>query len=211
MLDKLRQDLANIQAKHPILAWSGGKDSQLLLFLLREIYGEFPVLVFPHWWDNKDFVAKMVKEWDLVAYTYRPNHIYASPDHVISYYQVGKNLLPVITDVLNFDKCGLDRLNISGRVPHFEWDLVITGSKSCDSHKLVPKLQFPDDIYTPLWDWTDGEVHNAIDELGVPVDTRIYIGGQEKYDTGNWSGCLACQTTGKAWCFKANKEINGVI
>lgn len=211
-LDKLKTDLSGL-GKDTILAWSGGKDSQLLLFLLRELYGDFPVLVFPHWWDNTDFIARIVKEWDLTAYSYRPSKINATDKHIISYYQIGKKTLPVVTDVLKSNKCGLEKANkvLQGVTPLFEWDKVIVGSKQIDKHPLVENLNFTDtDIVTPLWEWYDEEVFDVIDELRVPVDTRVYIGNQEKYDTANWSGCMDCQTDKEVWCYKTNQMIQGV-
>jgi len=215
-LAKLKQDINAIldTASHPILAWSSGKDSQLLLHLIREVQ-DIPVLVFPHFWDNDGFVRKMVKDWDLTAFTYRPLKIEVKANHIVAYYSIGKNILPVITDVLNFDKCGLDIANKALRptqIPNFDWDVVITGSKKVDKHLLVDQLDLSeiDNITPPLWNWTDEEVFDVIDKLGVPVDLRLYLGNEEKYDTGSWSGCMNCQTGQKeVWCYKQNAMIAG--
>lgn len=212
MIGTLQNNLRQIDARRPILAWSGGKDSQLLLFLLREIYGDFPVLVFPQWWNNTDFIARIVGEWDLTAYSYRPNKIDATDEHIVSYYQIGKKMLPVITDVLKSNKCGLERANnvLQGAIPCFEWDAIISGSKAVDNHPLIPKLDLTNtDVITPLWDWTDEQVFNAIDQLDVPIDNRIYSDGQEQYDTGSWSGCMDCQSNKEVYCYKANAMIKG--
>jgi len=169
-----------------------------------------PVLVFPHFWDNKDFVTKMVAEYDITAFTYRPLKIEYKQNSIVSYYAVGKNILPVITDVLNFDKCVLDVANKALRptqIPNFEWDVVITGSKASDVHPLIDKFDFTslNNIETPLWEWTDEEVYETIAELNIPIDTR-----GEKYNTGNWNGCIACTTTKEqVWCYKQNKMIAG--
>lgn len=211
MIKQLQHSLENL-TDHPILAWSGGKDSMLLLFLLRQMYGDFPVLVFPHWWDNTEFITQIVKEWDLTAYSYRPSKLEASDKHIVTYYQIGKKMLPVVTDVLKSNKCGLDKANnvLQGVIPYFEWDTVITGSKSVDKHSLIEKLNFTNtNIETPLWDWTDEEVFDAINRLSVPIDHRIYSDGQEQYDTANWSGCMDCQSSREVYCYKQNAIIKG--
>lgn len=193
--------------KLPIVAWSSGKDSMLLLYLVRKVIPNIPVLMFPALWTRrqKTFAAQIIEEWKLSAFFYRPNVLdyeqYEGGSSVIAYYPFGSHQIPVITDVVESSRCGLDkgREALKGQpFSEYGWDATLVGSKNCDSHNLVRKLNLQclststHEVITPLWDLTDDEVFDAILKYKIPIDSKVYQDGREDYDTGNFNYCLRC-------------------
>ncbi len=208
-LEQLEQDLREhlLSASAPIVAWSGGKDSNLILYLSRKIINNIPVLAFPYFWDEhqKKYLATMVREWGLTVFFYRPSRLDFIQDSLIAFYKIGDLELPVIQDAIYTNKCGIElgnRALSNTPIPPFLWDTLITGTKSQDHHpqlKIKPNFNsFSTErlrIITPLADWTDLEVHQAIDYLKISVDTRVYTDKDETADTGNVNACFNCVKT----------------
>lgn len=218
-LELLKTDLAAIikEAKSPIVAWSGGKDSNLIVLLLKQLGYSIPCLVFPHFWGEhqKKFIKKLVAEYKLQCFYYRPTEIEYKEGTITAYYTLGDKHIPVLFDVIHDDKiCGLDvgKKAKQGAVPYFIWDRVICGTKTCDTHPLINKFDFTqfDNVSLPLWDWTDEEVMQATIKQDFPYDERVYVDGDEKADTGNFVGCMKCFSMDMVFCPKANKMIRGL-
>jgi phosphoadenosine phosphosulfate reductase len=74
------------QYEHPVVMWTGGKDSTLTLYFIKEVAEQFGLEVppavfidhFQHFDEIHDFVAKWAEEWDLEV-------IYAQNDDVGEY------------------------------------------------------------------------------------------------------------------------------
>ena len=74
------------QYEHPVVMWTGGKDSTLTLYFIKEVAEQFDLEVppavfidhFQHFDEIHDFVAKWAEEWDLEV-------IYAQNDDVGEY------------------------------------------------------------------------------------------------------------------------------
>lgn len=172
-VDDIRLELESAQS--PILAFSGGKDSMLLLYLVRQVSESVPILLFQDFWnrEHKKWVGSIIEDQNLVAFFYRASMLKYQKGSILAYYSFGASSLPVISDVIHTDDCGLDKgKRVLNRVPlaQFLWDKVFTGSRKSDSHLLVPKLDFSGtNVVTPLWDWTDSEVWEAINYLNIPT------------------------------------------
>ena len=158
--------------KAPILAFSGGKDSLLLLHLAER---KLPLLIFKDFWPKAHlkWVQGFIEDQGLTAFFYRPSMLKYESGSIISHYSFGASTIPVISDVTHSDECGLDKgRSVMNRTPlaSFLWDAVLTGSRATDSHPLVPKLDFTGtNVITPLWDWTDEMVYEAISYLNIEV------------------------------------------
>jgi hypothetical protein len=172
-VDDIRLELET--AKSPIIAFSGGKDSMLLLYLVRRVSESVPVLIFQDFWpkDHKKWVGSVIEDQNLVAFFYRPSVLKYIDGSILTYYPFGASSIPVISDVIHTDDCGLDKgKRVLNRVPlaRFLWDKVLTGSRKTDSHPLVPNLDFSGtNVVTPLWDWTDSQVWETTTHLNIPT------------------------------------------
>lgn len=188
-----RKQIANAleHAKHPVVLSSFGKDSMLLLALVREIRN-VPVLWFRPGFDEA-FARTVIRDWDLTVVSYPPADIYALQDGnnttLIHEYAFGADRLPLAVDVAPGTKCSLRN---SQRLPtmHAPWDLILTGYKDCDSHWLVrntPPL-FRDvtlagaRVVTPLSHLSDDAVIDALNSMHLsftindelPICTACY-------------------------------------
>jgi 3'-phosphoadenosine 5'-phosphosulfate sulfotransferase (PAPS reductase)/FAD synthetase len=217
-LESLKSELSSIvdSSKDPILCWSGGKDSTFLLSILRELDYNLPVLVFPHFWSKYqlEFIKKIVVQYKLQTFFYRPTFLDYKENTIIAFYNIGGKNFPVLIDQIKGNECGIDKANkaLAGVVPHFLWDSVILGTKRLDSHPLIPSHSFSEfpEIRTPLWEWTDDEVLQTTRKMGIPYDKRVYEQGDEEADTGNFVGCLNCVRATHAYCPKVNQMIRGL-
>lgn len=201
------------KARDPILACSFGKESMLLLYLIREAQ-PIPLLVFQEWWQDLTFVKRMIEEWKLTAFFYNPLQWDRKNGSIVTWYNLGNRAMPVVTDIVHDDKvCGLDwskKIRFSPQ-PAFVWDTVFTGSRLDDTHDLVPNLQMPESIIRPLWGWSESEVWEAINELGVPTDDRVYVDKDENKDPSNFCGCMNCVSDESyVWCPKSSQMIHGL-
>jgi len=213
-LDQARKDIREAleRAKDPVLACSFGKDSMLLLYLIREVQ-PISCLVFQDWWQDLTFVKKMIQEWSLTCFFYNPLQWDVRRDSIVTWYNIQNKPLPIVTDLVKSDKCGKDwsKKIQSYPQPSYIWDVTFAGSKASDTHQLVNQLDFSSfDICTPLWDWTDKEVFDAIDILGIPIDERVYKLKDNTKDLGNTALCMNCLSNEVVWCPKDGQMIQGI-
>lgn len=218
-LERLKLNLVEIlnKAKDPVLCWSGGKDSNFLLQVTKELGYNLPVLVFPHLWSEhqKEFIKKMVEKLKLTAFFYTPNRINFDPPYVGSFYNFQNVEIPVISDHIDDPtRCGIDvglQINFNSPRPRYHWDKTLVGSKKSDTHPLIDLLDFQHlKVETPLWDWTDEEVLEITQELDYYFDERVYLHNDETADTGNFVACMKCVGTEEVFCPKEQRNIRGV-
>lgn len=215
-LEELKERLSRYCDNDSILAWSGGKDSMLILSVMKELGYTGPVLAFPYFWSNHqlEFIKKALVELSLEIVFYRPTSVQTSQEHIVAKYQLGGKPLPIIMDVLPGLTCGLDLVNKSlvGVVPHFHWKTLLVGSKKTDFHKKGDPLSFKgiEEVIAPLWEWTDEEVLETIKKEGYLYDTRVYDDEDITADTGNFVGCMNCFTNLHTYCPKVGTTIRGL-
>lgn len=214
-LDQARMQIQDALAasQNPIACWSAGADSMLLLYLLREQKPDIPCLSFMHFWGDVEFAKRIIKEWDLTCFSYRPSKLEFKDNSIVAYYFIKGQFVPVITDVLPGERCGLDlgrEVLTSRPIPAFLWDSVFVGSRKSDTHALVPTLDMTG-FATPLWDWTDDEVLATASDLQIPIDHRVYKDNNESARTDNISLCMNCMgTCEQVYCPKIRGLIAGL-
>lgn len=199
-------------AKRPVVMWGAGKDSQLLLHLVREFKPDIAVL----WYRSdllpkqREFAEKVIRDWNLTVCGYGPRDRYYVPTKdgltLVNEYSIGHDSIPVLVDVAHSDRCGL-RLSET-RTPQYGylWDATLVGWKATDSHPLLGLNPFPPDggqigptrVYGPLRHMTDEGVWAAIHKLNVPVDEERYSGDGER-DPDTLLACTRC-LRGEAFC-----------
>lgn len=226
MIEEAKRSIQSIlgSAKNPVIAWSGGRDSTLLLHLTRQIKADIPVVWFKQniseeW---QTWCESIIMEWDLTVFTYPASDTYFLPNDqgltLVDEYSFGSAMMPVLTDVKSHynGKCGMAArecaVNVSReRIPAFPyaWTETLTGYRNTDHHFILGQQFFPEDgslcgntkLYAPLRTWTDEDVLRISREIGMPEpipDERLY----------RCTNCL--QGTGKVFCPEANKKIDSI-
>lgn len=218
-MNEIRENIKQVLegSENPCLLLSFGKDSLLLLWLIREVCPSIGIL----WYsvditrEQRRYAEKIIKLLDLTVYSYLPSDRYFLPNKeglsIISEYSMGGSILPNIRDIEDGDVCAIT-LN-RNRTPHFVYpfDTTFVGWKSTDEHFIVGKNFFPPDgvqlgptkLFAPLRDLTDTQVLSAIKELDIPyeeVDDTIQI-------------CTSCLQAGseKVYCPAQDAEIPRIV
>lgn len=207
-------------AKCPAVMWSGGKDSMLLLSLVREINPSVPVIWFR---TPNAFARRMIMEWDLEAWCWEPADVYVVPNDggltLVREQAFGQQRFPVLLDVEAGTQCIADVLpkRTPRLFPHF--DLILSGFRDSDYHwSLGGRGFFPADgwqlgrarVYAPLRHLSDEQVWAEIKAAGVPVDVDRYERGGSDPDCV--SACTQCLQPGigRVFCPKAQAEIDRI-
>lgn len=185
MLEQARELIREqwTQAKAPAVLCSFGKDSMLVLSLVREIIDDIHVI----WWrsllspQQQEFGKRIIREWNLTAWSWHPSDIYLVPNKenvsVIHEQSFGNVTHPVLMDVEDGENCIFDLP--SERTPRLfpHWDLLLTGHKDSDIHYVAKNYLPPDGwtlgqakVYSPIRGMTDDQVLRAIKDLNVPYE-----------------------------------------
>lgn len=199
--DKLAKSSDMIQKvmgkyKNPAILCSFGKDSMVMLAIMRGLKIELPILFFrePFFTEKYDFANEVIKKWDLKCYDYPPNAITMANANgkceVIRHYNIGQKSL-VISDGNLYEPedgkkflCGLtDLLMKPTGMINFQWDMLFCGHKSSDKDPLAGDLTLNVDIHQtqgaaslayPLRDWTDDDIWDYIQAFDVPFHEGRY-------------------------------------
>lgn len=187
----------------PCFMCSFGKDSMVLLWLLRAMKVALPVVFYRDpWWPRKyQFAERIIRECGLVAYDYPPiavslwegKSIMAFTNH----YQVGplpngllhlpKNIAPPVKGKRYL--CALkDVLSRPTGGFNYPWDVALIGHKSSDEDQIAGKVPLHVDIKLnhragpdlafPLRHWTDQDIWDYSDKFRVPQQ-------EDRYDVAN--------------------------
>lgn len=189
--------------KAPALMWSSGKDSMVLLFLLRSravrgVEG-FPVIWHREPWGGRkyEFGERMVREWGFRVYDWAPTSVVASAAGaavcLVNHYQVSRSgktcALPIdIEEPAHFHGgdfvCGLrDIVHRPKGQFEYPWDVVLHGHKSSDVDPLLGPVPLEQDIVLnegapavafPLRNWTDADVWEFTRRYDVPQQWDRY-------------------------------------
>ena len=177
--------------------------------MVHEIDPTVPVLIFQDFFnrEHRKWVGKVIKDRNLVAFFYRPTVVEYKLGSIISLYPFGARSLPVISDVVHSDECGLDwGKRVLDRTPLavFPWDLILLGSRKSDSHKLVPVLDFSalSHVACPIWEMSDSDVHTALLSRGIktsPTSSDAHL-------------CMNClEPEGRSvYCAKLGRNIDTI-
>lgn len=211
--DKIQETIEEVKklassSEHPVLWFSGGKDSTLLLDLLLAADVNISLLVFQDLWSrsHRKYVQSVVAEKDLKCFFYSPVGIETTHNGTIvaPIYNVNEEVIPILMDVKPRDNiCGHDKIQKVAEKAYLEvkppyiFDLTFVGSKETDSHKgkdtLLPRFERTQ-VVAPLWQWTDEEVWDAILLREIPYNRSQYNpdGSRCGDDNGDFIGCLNC-------------------
>ena len=173
MIDEAKKYLGNALAhsKNPVALISLGKDSLLLLYLLRELGASIPLIWFRDKAPQETF--RVIKEWGLTLYSYPPAVRYKVENSVVSEYSIGDARLPVIRDISDEgQQVGTNTLAYF----HYSFDTTFYGYKASDEISLVsrtfePEFQLgPTRMVAPLYHFTDDEVLQMIEDFAIPYE-----------------------------------------
>lgn len=193
-------------ARSPIVLWSGGKDSQLLLKLVNDVR-EVSAL----WFRSVDpkrnrFAEQFIAQTDLTAYSWEPTARYILPNgdgfSLAEEFSFGHRSLPIVSDIVPGERCVVNMPKDRVAYINYDFDVTFAGVKKCDSHPLATP---PAGFVYPLWEMSDAEVWQAIRELEILVEESIYDGT----DTDSIRFCTHCLTQGsdEVFCPDAQRMI----
>jgi 3'-phosphoadenosine 5'-phosphosulfate sulfotransferase (PAPS reductase)/FAD synthetase len=176
----------------PVVCWSGGKDSQMLLFLVRQITKELPIAYFQLAEDaRKDaWIHEMSNVWDLRLHIMQPcaRDLAANGSHVevLHFFQIGEILLHVGMQSSAVQKsnmiCAVKQHLSATSDDKMDADLIFHGHKSSDTDTMYGPVRLKSDSFRwgntelcyPLRDWTDADIWAASEYLNVPQNYRRY-------------------------------------
>lgn len=216
----LRTELAKY--KKPIASISFGKDSMVVLHLLREIGALCPIVFYTSpWFPRKyDFARWVIRELNLEVYEYPPLRISMLYGKSIAAFcdefQVGQlTTIAVPKNIVEYEDgddpdkfmCGLGFFArpIGGFV--YPWDVAVVGHKDSDSDQIYGDIPLhtrllyrddgPDYMY-PLKEWTDEDVWDYTEYFKIPVQPNRYDRLARKeladktYNSDYFEACIRC-------------------
>jgi 3'-phosphoadenosine 5'-phosphosulfate sulfotransferase (PAPS reductase)/FAD synthetase len=169
MREKIQEILS--KAKNPCVLVSFGKDSLVLLKTILDM-GYSPDIL---WFRDhlNPFAEKIIREWDLTVKGYAPAVRYRVEDTVISEYAIGNARLPMLQDISEHGRpIGM----VTTPQFSYPWDYTLFGYRKTDSHPLIGRnleseiTLGPTELIAPMYDLTDADVFNLIDELNIPYE-----------------------------------------
>lgn len=182
---------------HSAVCWSGGKDSMVLLHLMRECGYELPVIFYrepwqPHKYAFQDYV---IREWELMVWTWHPfrSAMQQTGDEfeVQNWYQLNNSYLTCPSGIVPPEDgypwaCAVDMLDRpkQDKLVVSKCNAAWVGHKRCDTDKVlggdagtrVEGRMMPEhmSLFFPLRDWTHEDIWQYIEENDVPYDKARY-------------------------------------
>jgi Phosphoadenosine phosphosulfate reductase family len=196
----------------PVLMCSFGKDSMVLLHLVREVADQNIPILFHRdpWFSAKyEFAEKVIRDWELIVFDYPPVSVSMWQGKSIvaftNHYQIGLDPKTKKPTALALPKnivdpepnkpwlCGRrDFLNRPVAYFNYPWDVTLIAHKSSDVDQIAGSVPLSCDIKQndasgpdaafPLRHWTDEDVWNYTEEHSLPVQDTRY----EKLN-GHWT------------------------
>lgn len=203
--------------KNPVLLWSAGLDSTLILAMMIEAQIPFDIVQLGRdMWtkEQKRRADDLIRKWNLKVFSYPPQQISFIGDSeqislVREYVFMGAKL-PLVSDVIDGSRCIAELDSHKAYAPPMKWQTVIIGSRKDDKHyafenQVIPAERWKageTEFYAPLYDWTRDEVKAELKRRGLPSDEVIDI-----EDTGNVALCHSCLHGVETYCPKENSII----
>jgi len=182
-------------SKNPVVLCSFGKDSMVMLHLLRKLRVT-PVLFFkePFFPKKLAFANKVIEDWNLSVYDFPPVHTdYIFKDdnfEVINWYNgFGNALLYLPTGAHDYKEgedflCAIHDLLLKPTVVKhsFPWDTIFVGHKSTDLDPILDNISLKRKtvriqemlLALPIAEWTDKDIWDYTVENGIPYNSKRY-------------------------------------
>lgn len=201
--------------QRPVLFWSSGLDSTLLLMLLKEANISFDIVQIRDFWTKTQLkrADKLITKWNLKIFSYPPANVSfigkGSEISTVWEYAVKGARIPLIRDVIEGDTCIADLEGMRAYHPPMDWDTYIVGSRGDDEHYAM-------DAVIPAKEWMVGEskfIAPLFDKSREWVKEQLIIRGidasevSEEEDTGNISLCTKCLNGVEVFCPLDKKVI----
>jgi len=221
-------------ARAPLVLWSGGRDSQVLLRLTLGVQPDVPVAYF-RGFDHPTkhaFADALIADWKFNLVDVQPGFrdVVAKGDQVelIEVYQLAPNV--VIYFPLEAEPgyepdvnalCAIEKLTAPRQTASRYFDCLFIGHRSDDVdplHGPIPLADFAVErhgvrfVY-PLKDWTEDDVWEASSLLGVPQNVARYFGRDMGANADYWPLCTKCLQPGagrRVMCPKINDWVYGL-
>jgi len=209
-------------AGYPVLAWSGGKDSMALIYLMWEMGLRMPVMFFREQWQpwKYKFQDMIIRELGLEVYTWHPamSKFQQTDDEfeVQNLYKFGLNEVSQVTCPTGITPmedgkpwaCGIDIYSRpKNEMLKVNWDTMFIGHKGCDTDIIlggdigtrIDIRVFPvgaNSVF-PLKDWTHEDIWQYITDNDIPFDSDRYecvdgVWGEKKDRSYNCDYVHAC-------------------
>jgi len=222
------------KCKKPVALCSFGKDSIVMLDLLRKVKPDIDIIFFrePYFQQKFIYAQKIMADWNLTVYDYPPsffNYILLDDYFEIFnyYYTNGLEWLILYMGCCKYDKdkpflCAKDLLNRpTCSLYTFNWDCVFLGQKETDPVHITNKKIILKEIYKtgkglgilPLKDWTNDDVWSYIKANNLPYDKDRYENKNDNINPDKYPTCYDCldYKNGKTViCPKQQKETANI-
>ncbi|MFZ2604031.1 MAG: phosphoadenosine phosphosulfate reductase family protein, partial [Candidatus Omnitrophota bacterium] len=199
--------------KSPILLWSSGKDSTVMLYLVRQVFKEIPIIFFrePFMQKKYSFANKVIQDLDLTVYDFPPlwtDFQYNTSMKTIDVYYgfdtgggqlilakgikktTQSPILCIYRDFLDRPVGGFD----------YKWDLTFIGHKNSDVDDVLGEVPLTSRmrgngktvLYYPLYEWTDKDIWGYIKTNKIPYNTKRYNDKDMAYNNDYYECCYNC-------------------
>jgi hypothetical protein len=192
----MHQAIKNIDAvltasTAPAVMCSFGKDSLLLLDLVRERHPNVPVIWFRNS-PNERFAKQVIAAWNLMVFSWAPAEVYLLrrtwPGHnegtrigqvsMVHEYGFGEHRLPVLTDLAPGRPCQANRFQARTPALYLPFDTIFIGWRDEDSHWVKGRAALTADGFeigrakgvAPLRHMTESAVRSAIIDRKIPFE-----------------------------------------
>lgn len=226
-----------VEYRNPVVYSSFGKDSMVLLELVRMAGMKLPVLFHreAHHPMKYSFANRVIELSGYEVYDYPPLYTRVQQGsqgdvEVVNYHQVGKQVVQLPTGIrppvdCQEYLCGLQDIYSKPRGTfNYPWDLGLIGHKNTDTDPILghPMLQVRlqqnekgTSFAFPIIHFTDADVWEFHEVYGIPINHARYDknnGWREKEDiTFNpdyFHACVACMVSeGDVWCPKLERMV----
>lgn len=197
----------------PVVGCSFGKDSMVMLALVREIEPRVPVIYYePYSIASKSaFAEYVIRLWNLDVYRPKPFYREAIAKdgnvEVVELYQLAPNRFqyyPIEADE-NYTPdsnclCALEKIHQPTITPSRSFDCLFIGHRDDDTNPTYGDVPLQDSVVVfdnfrqvyPLKNWRESDVWEATGLLGVPVNTARYVENQAGANNDIYPLCTEC-------------------
>lgn len=227
------------KSKNPAVLCSFGKDSMVLLHLVRQIRPELPVVFLrePFFPLKNKFANRIIEEWSLTVYDFPPvytGHIARGEEfEIVNWYNAYRGAylylptgthkrqdgMPYLCAVKDF----IGRPKVSKYT--FPWDTIFVGHKNGDTDAILgetrltertPKLKEMT-LALPIMEWSDADVWAYIRENKIPYNENRYNAADDfrefadkTYSNDFYPCCFDClAAAGEVVCPRSGQKMRG--